>query len=318
MNLTQLHSFIRVAEMGSFSQAAVVLEIAQPALSRQVRLLEAELGVTLLQRTGRGVVLTEAGKRLFDHGVSILQDIERAREDVRGLRNEPSGRVVLGLPPSIALLVTTPLVDAFGQRLPKARLAIVEGLSTHVVEWIATGRVDIGLVHNPSAGASVEASPVVDEPLCLVSPSGAAAGGVAGPAGPALGPSGAPLPFRALAGVPLVVPEPSHAIRKLLEATAVSAGVRLRIGWEVSSVPCILDLVRHGYGHAVLTRSALITSGKPRAFTLRRLVEPDLTSTLCVAVSALRSPTPLVRQVDRMLRELLLERLGHRRHAGSR
>ena len=118
------------------------------------------------------------------------------------------------------------------------------------------------------------------------------------------------MPFARLGEFPLVVPEPNHAIRKLLEATAVAAGVRLQIAWEVSSVPSILDLVRAGHGHAVLARSAVIASGTPRAFTLRRLAQPDLGSTLCLAVSALQRPTPLVRQVDRMLRELLLARLA--------
>ena len=73
MNLKQLEYFVRVAELGSFSKAAMILNIAQPALSRQVRLLETDLHVNLLTRNGRGVVLTEVGQRLFDHSVGILQ-----------------------------------------------------------------------------------------------------------------------------------------------------------------------------------------------------------------------------------------------------
>ena len=77
MNLKQLEYFVRVAELGSFSKAALILNIAQPALSRQVRLLETDLHVTLLTRNGRGVVLTEPGQRLFDHSVGILQLVSR-------------------------------------------------------------------------------------------------------------------------------------------------------------------------------------------------------------------------------------------------
>src|SRR3990167_2941200 len=156
MNLVQLRYFVRVAEMGSFSKASIELDVAQPALSRQVRLLETDLRVTLLQRTGRGVLLTEAGKRLYEHAIGILQLVAHAREDLSANRDEATGRIVVGLPPSMGRMLTLPLVDAFKQHLPKARLAIVEGLSAHTVEGISTGRVDLGLVHNPDANPAIE------------------------------------------------------------------------------------------------------------------------------------------------------------------
>lgn len=297
MNLTQLRYFVRVAEMGSFSKAAIELDVAQPALSRQVRLLETDLRVTLLQRTGRGVLLTEAGKRLFDHAVSILQLVAHAREDISASRDEATGRIVIGLPPSMGRMLTLPLVDAFKQHLPKARLAIVEGLSAHIVEWISTGRVDLGLVHNPDANPAIETIHVLDEPLCLIS----AAKGPARKTGP--------LPFAELAKLPLVLPEPSHAIRKLLETQAALAGLKLNIAYEVSSVSAILELVRSGHGHAVLAPSAIAASGQAAAFRMRPLAEAVLTSTLCMAVSAHKPATPLLKQAMRMLRELVQARV---------
>jgi LysR family nitrogen assimilation transcriptional regulator len=138
-----------VAELGSFSRAARVLGVAQPALSRQVRLLETDLRETLLLRNGRGVALTDQGKRLFEHGVAILQQVVQAREDVGAGRDEPVGRVVVGLPPTIARQLTLPMIEAFGERLPRAQLAVVEGLSAHIAEWTTTGRVDLGVLYNP-------------------------------------------------------------------------------------------------------------------------------------------------------------------------
>jgi LysR family transcriptional regulator, nitrogen assimilation regulatory protein len=298
MNLTQLRTFVRVAEMGSFSKAAIELDTAQPALSRQVRLLETDLRVTLLQRTGRGVVLTEAGKRLFEHAVGILQLVARAREDLGSNRDEATGRIVVGLPPSMGRMLTLPLVDQFERSMPKARLAIVEGLSAHIVEWISTGRVDLGLIHNPDANPAIETLHVLDEPLCLVS---AAKGGKGEAAR-----KPAPLPFAELAKVPLVVPEHTHAIRKLLETQAALAGLKLNIAYEVSSVQSILELVRHGHGHAVLARSAVIASGQTGVFKVQPLAEAVLTSTLCMAVSSHKPATPLVKQAMRMLRELVV------------
>lgn len=294
MNLKQLEYFVHVAEMGSFSRAALILNVAQPALSRQVRLLETDLRVTLLMRNGRGVVLTEAGQRLFDHSVGILQLVSSVREDIEASRDEPAGRIVVGLPPSMGRMLTLPLVEGFRRTLPKARLAIVEGLSAHLAEWISTGRVDLGLLLNPEAHSALEITPVLDEPLGLVSPADRAAG------------KKETVTLADLIRYPLIVPERTHAIRKLLETQAALAGHKLQIALEVSSVQSILDLVRAGHGHAVLSPTALAASGQPGAFVLRPLTEPRLTSTLCLAVSAHKPATPLAKHVFRLLRELVL------------
>ena len=294
VNLKQLEYFVRVAELGSFSKAALILNIAQPALSRQVRLLETDLHVTLLTRNGRGVVLTEVGQRLFDHSIGILQLVARAAEDVAAARDEPAGRIVIGLPPSIGRRLTLPLVEGFRLHLPKARLAIVEGLSTHLTEWIATGRVDLGLIHNPEPNPAIEATPVLEEPLGLVSP---ATGRSA---------KATPLPMADLARFPLILPERTHAMRKLIETRAALLNLKLDIRLEISGVPAILDLVAAGHGHAVLTRTALASFAAPDAFILRPLVDPALTSTLFLAVSAHKPSTPLGRRSMRLLQDLVV------------
>ncbi len=130
MELKQLEYFRHVAELGSFTRAAAFLSVVQPALSRQVRQLESELGHTLFERNGRGVVLTDAGSRLLEHTRGILTQLGRARQELEDQRNGDSGHFALGLPPSLGRSVTVPLVKAFGQRLPNARLATVEGLSS--------------------------------------------------------------------------------------------------------------------------------------------------------------------------------------------
>ncbi|HTT10329.1 MAG TPA: LysR substrate-binding domain-containing protein [Burkholderiaceae bacterium] len=304
LNLRQLETFVKVAELGSFSKAALILSLAQPALSRQVRLLETELRQNLLLRTGRGVVLTEPGKRFYEHSVAILQMVAHAREDLVAARGEPTGHVVIGLPPSMGRMLTVPLVAGFRRELPKARLAIVEGFSTHITEWIATGRVDIGLVHNPEAQAAIETTPILEESLCLVSPTSAKR------ARGAKLQQGDTVRLADLARFPLAVPERSHAIRRLLETQAALAGIKLQIALEVSSVQSILDLVRAGVGHAVLWRTAVIAFGNPAAFKVRPLVDPVLTSTLCLAISAHKPATPLMTQALGMLRELVTAHAG--------
>lgn len=298
MNFKQLEYFVHVAELGSFSKASLVLDIAQPALSRQVRALETGLRETLLLRNGRGVVLTEAGQRLYEHGVNILQALAQAESDMGAARDTPVGRITIGLPPSVGRQLTLPLIDGFKRRLPLARLAIVEGLSSHIAEWISTGRVDLGLIYNPEAQAALEITPLIEESLCLVSPALAAdaTGGA---------PVRSALPLRDLPGLALIVPERGHAIRKLLETQAVLAGLKLQVAWEVSSIAAIIDLVCAGYGHAVLHASAVAASGRADQLQVRAVIEPRLNSVLCLAVSAHKRPSPLMRQAQRLLTELV-------------
>jgi LysR family transcriptional regulator, nitrogen assimilation regulatory protein len=219
VNLRQLESFVRVAELGSFSKAARVLDIAQPALSRQVRLLETDLRETLLLRNGRGVALTPSGRRLFEHGVQILQQVAQARADLGAQRDAPVGQVTIGLPPSIGRRLTQPLIEAFRAQMPQARVTIVEGLSAHIAEWIASGRADLGLIYNPEPSPALEITPLLREPLCLVQPR--QRGSKKAPP--------ATVALRDLAGVPLIVPERHQSLRRLLESQATLCGVPLAI-----------------------------------------------------------------------------------------
>jgi LysR family nitrogen assimilation transcriptional regulator len=294
MNLRQLESFVRVAELGSFSKAARVLDIAQPALSRQVRLLETDLRETLLLRNGRGVCLTPAGRRLFEHGVQILQQVTQAREDLGAQRDAPVGQVTIGLPPSIGRRLTKPLIEAFRTQLPRARVTLVEGLSSYIAEWIASGRADLGLLYNPDPSPALEITPLLREPLCLVQP--AVRGGKAGPVTVAL---------HELGAYPLILPERHQSLRRLLESQATLAGVALDIRCEVSSIPAIIDLVCARMGNAVLNASAVSASGQAAQLVVRRIVQPELPSVLCLAQSATKPPTPLTRQARQLLTDLV-------------
>jgi LysR family nitrogen assimilation transcriptional regulator len=293
MNLKQLEYFVSVAELGSFSKAARALDIAQPALSRQVRALETDLRESLLLRNGRGVSLTEAGQRLLEHGNALLQQVAQVREEMGAKRGEPVGRITIALPPSISRQLTLPLIDSFRRELPRARLTVVEGLSAHIAEWITTGRVDVGLLYNPQASPALEITPILEEALCLVMRSPKARSARAKPL-----PS---LPMHELPGYPLVVPERAHTFRRLLEEQATLAGVKLDIAWEVSSIPSIIDLVCAGYGHAVLAASAVAASGRADELMVRPLISPRLPIVLCLAVSSKKRLTPLGRETSARL-----------------
>lgn len=290
MNLRQIEYFIHVAELGSFSKAAVLLDIAQPALSRQVRALETELRETLLLRNGRGVTLTDAGRRLLEHGQGILQRVAEARDDLGARRDEPVGHIVVGLPPSLARRLTLPLIEMFSAELPKAKLAIIEGFSVHISEWLASGRVDLGLVYNPEPTPGIEITPVLEERLCLI--------------GMASGTRARSATLKDIARYPLVMPQRGHIFRKLMETHAALAGVKLNVAWEVSSVPAILDLVLGGHGYAALTDSAIRMHAQRDQLSVTPIRDPQITSTLCLAMSAQKRRTPLIDHTAKALAEL--------------
>lgn len=299
MNLQQIETFVCVAETGSFSKAAALLDIAQPALSRQVRALETQLRETLLIRTGRGVTLTDAGRRLLEHGHAIMQRVSLAKEDLNSHRDEPVGRIVVGLPPSLARCLTLPLIDTFSREMPKAKLAVAEGFSVNIAEWLTTGRMDLGLVYTPEPHSHIEVMPVAQEPLCLVGQAGKLQGM-------------ASVAFASLSRYPLIMPQRGQIFRKLMEAQATLSQVKLNVVWEVSSVPVILDLVRSGHGYAALTASALSQEGIDQQLSLVPIVEPQILSTLCLAQSAKRQATPLIKRTAEVLRRLSLQAIQTR------
>ncbi|OJU86519.1 MAG: LysR family transcriptional regulator [Burkholderiales bacterium 66-5] len=293
MDFKQLQYFVRVAELGSFTRAAQALDIAQPALSRQVRQLELELHQHLLQRNGRGVTLTEAGQMLLEHGHTILQQMARAQEDLGHARGALTGRVAVGLPPSLARRLTLPLIAAFRHELPQARLEIVEAFSTTIAEWLGSARMDLGLVYSPARHAQIEIEPVLQERLNLVGPEGSlpTAGGVA---------------FAELWRYPLVMPQRTQIFRKLMEAQAALSQIKLDVVWEVSSVPVILDLVRTGHGFAALTDSALYGQGTADGLVQAPIHSPHIVSTLCVVQPARQRATALVQHTAELLQRLSL------------
>ncbi len=286
MDLKQLEYFVRVAELGSFTRASAALNIAQPALSRQVRLLEVELRQTLLTRNGRGATPTEAGKLLLEHGRGILHQVQRAREELGRVRGSLAGRVAIGLPSSLARVLTVPLTRAFRLQMPDAALSIREGLSIGMQEALLAGQLDIAVLYNAQPSADMDISPLMEEELLLVQ---------ARPPGLPEDPPPAAISLREVAALPLVIPSRPNAIRMHVEAEMANIGCRPQVVLEIDGVAAILDLVADGVGCALLSRNAVASSTRPSAFTVRSIQQPTLRTKLALATSSLR-PTTLTQQ----------------------
>ena len=305
MDLKQLEYFVNVVDLGGFSRAARLLGVAQPAISRQVRSLETELRQSLLLRNGRGATPTEAGKRLLAHARSILQQVERARQEVDETKGAPVGHVVVGLPPTLARMLTAPVVREFRRRYPRATVSIVEGLSSTIQEWLRVGRTDIGLLYNPAPDAAVESRPLLEEELCLIglrAERRIAASGLRAERRVA-----ASVRLRDLPRYPLIIPSRPHAIRALVESRLASLGLRPKVALEIDAVAAILELVAEGHGFAILSPRALQGADAGRRLSARPIVQPALKIALAIAVSALRPTTPIQSAAAALIESLVPE-----------
>lgn len=290
MDLKHLESFVTLADNGSFSLAAAAFNVAQPSLSRQMALLEADLGQRLLVRTGRGVVLTPAGEALLAHARAMLESARRAREELRDMQTNPGGRVMVGMPPRVALGLSVPLVGAFREQFPKATITVVEGLSVSLRESLISGRLDLALLFDPLPAPQIKYEQLMHESLLLVAP------------------PGSHLPSRAsltsLANYPMVLPNPPNAIRRLVDMVLRPRGIELQVLAEVGAVQTVLALVLTGVGCTILPESALALSIDAMRLPRVPIGPPPLRNTLVLAVPLARPATRLTTETQRLLREL--------------
>jgi LysR family transcriptional regulator, nitrogen assimilation regulatory protein len=280
MDLKQLEYFLRVEECGSFSAAAAFLRVAQPSLSRQIRLLELELRHDLFIRHGRGVVLTEAGKRLAEHAQLILREVDLAREALERLNPGVAGQLALGMPSSLIGILGVPLLTEFRMRSPGVCVSITDGLSISLQEWLLAGRLDVALLYKPLPSSDINTIPVLEEELLLFS----RAKGVS---------ASEPITLAQVAKLPLILPRRPHEIRTLTEQQMASIGCKPNIALEVDSIPAILEFLAVGDHCAILPRYAVSIYSKKNAYSGRPIVDPGLCSKLVLATAAKRATNVL-------------------------
>ncbi|MGY1411022.1 MULTISPECIES: LysR family transcriptional regulator [unclassified Luteimonas] len=289
MDLRQITYFVQVAELGSFTRASLVLDVAQPALSRQVRLLEVELGQPLLLRTGRGVTPTEAGRLLLERGRGLLHQVDNLRDELARLGEGTRGRVALGMPPTLSKVLTVPLVRAAARHLPGVTLSISEGLSSATLEALGSGSLDVALVYEPVSWPGIASEPVYEEALLLVSRASAGA-------------QPDPIALSEVARRPLVIPRRPNTLRMLVESALARHGLAPTIAIEVDGVDAILGLVADGVGHALLSANAVRTAAEPGRFLARPIVSPTLSARILLATSAQRPTTQAQQSMITLLR----------------
>jgi DNA-binding transcriptional LysR family regulator len=254
MTLQQLTYFLTAAEHGSFSAAAQSLFMAQPSLSEQIRRLEAELGVALFARVGRGLALTEAGRLLRPHAERTVAAAEAAAESVREVRDLTGGTVAFGTFGSAHHYLLGGLVEDFRTRHPNVRVRAIGQNSAEVADAVRDAQLEAGLVILPIEDRGLEVQPVRREELFYMS---------ADPERVI-----APMTIERLAEAPLILYDARWAAedptRVQLRERAQTAGVRLEPLIEVEYMTAAFDLAARGVGDTV---------GLPSMLRARKLLQ---------------------------------------------
>lgn len=264
MTLQQLHYFLTAAEHGSFSEAARALHLAQPSVSEQVRQLEAELGVDLFSRVGRGVVLTEAGRAFRPAAERVMADLDGARDAVRDVRELTGGTIGFGMFGTASAYLVADLAADFRRRYPDVRLRLVGQNSSRVADAVREARLEAALVVLPVDDDGLDVRPVHREELVVVSrdPDHVRDG----------------MTMELLAELPLVLYDAAFGnddpTRRQLAERAQLAGVSLRPVIEVEDMEAALQLVARGMGDTVVARAVLRTMRGLRALHTAPFADP--------------------------------------------
>ena len=244
MNLRRLQYFVKIVDIGSLTQAADILHVAQPALSQQLATLEGEVRQQLLVRTKRGVTPTEAGRALYRHAQIILRQCEQARVDMLAASKGLTGAVSVGLAPGTAAAgLALPLLRAVSTRHPGILLYLNETYGTTLSELIMSGRMDLAVLYGgktPVHGLSFV--PLLREQLYIVGPE-------------TLGPPPADAPLRRLGDLPLYLARPYNVVRRMVDEAFGGAGMAPRVIAEVESASTITAVIAEGLGATIVPES---------------------------------------------------------------
>lgn len=300
MEMRQIRYFVTLAETASASKASVMLSVAQPAISRQIRLLEEELGVSLFHRTGRGMELTEAGRMLSTRAKTILSDLQTLEHDVRSMRGVAEGEVVFGVPPTESHILVPPLIRRLRERHKGVTLKIVEAFSGYVNEWLLTGRLDVALFYKVARTKHLVADELLRESLFLVGAKGVVTGD-------------GPVAIAELADRNFILPSRSHGLRVLIDQVAESLKVKIDVDLEVDALMTIKSLVEAGIGLTILPFPAVQREVENGLLSARQIRPDQLERTLVLATST-QHPLSLAsrivaRESVEVVRELVAKKM---------
>jgi LysR family nitrogen assimilation transcriptional regulator len=300
INLRQLAYFVKVVEAGNITAAAEQLNIAQPALGVQIRQLESELGIDLLVRHSRGVVPTDAGKLLFERARRILSEVEATEIEIKTLKSGQSDHVLLGMPPSLMLLLGPELLIEARDAMAGVSLSLVEERSVVLLDALDREQLNVSFAWNVSDRTDLERIALLEEDLLLVT-------------APQNAPPTETVSLAEALAHDLVIAGERGVIRNIVEAQARRLGLHLRLAFEVHSVSSMKALIGRGGAATIMPYSLAPKEFSSGELVGRRIDRPVITRTLYRVRPARRLPFSNEARIEDFLEGLtrrLLEAMG--------
>jgi LysR family nitrogen assimilation transcriptional regulator len=314
MDLRHLEYFVQIIEQGSLLKAARALGLAQPALSKRVASLEAELGTRLLHRTVQGVRPTDAGAQLYRHAQAILRQVGRLRAELDRSGEPLAGTVSMGMLTSLSPLFGPALLGELRGRHAGVRLHVVEMLSEESTQRVRRGELDMALITGDVPARDLNAQLLFEEDLFHV------AAGDAAPRGPgrARRGNGDTVRMVDLAGVPLVLPRQGGVLRELVQRPFAAQGIAIDVVAEFDSVHTMAATAISGVASTILPwsvlgslpRGTLDKGGGGGALSVRRIVEPSITRKVWLVTSPQLPPGPAARMLIAVLPQVVVRVLA--------
>lgn len=295
MDFKQLKAFLTVTEMGNVTRAAEVLHLVQPAVSRQIRLLEEDIGTPLFERGRQGMILTEAGRTLLDFARRSMLELERARSQISSTSGEVRGVVTVGLLPSTVEVISSKLVSAVRQHYPGIRIRLAMGYAGTLTKWLESGEVDTALLYGNDRSRDIDYTPLLEEPLWVVGPRNAKLR------------IDQPVPFKSLAGQTFVLPSATHGLRTLVDHACAVANIELTISAETNALSLQRSLVIGGHGMTILPPLAIADDLKHKTLSAAPLLAPELKRNIVMGLPTTRPIGKPVRCVVDLLVECVRE-----------
>jgi DNA-binding transcriptional LysR family regulator len=289
MDFKQLRAFLTVSDTGNVTRAAQLLNLVQPAVSRQLRLLEEDVGTELFDRERHGMVLTDAGKALLVYARRAMLELDRARAEIGGAVDGIGGLVTVGLLPSTCDLISSPLVTAVAANYPGIRMRIAMGYAGTLQQWLEAGDIDAALLYGVERIPNIDAQPLLEEALWVVGAPGANLR------------KHKPVGLASLAGKPMVLPSGPHGIRTLVDHACAVSNVELDIAVETNAMSIQKSLVVGGHGYTILPPVAFADELARKRVSAAPLCDPKLTRTIVLALPANRAVGQHVRRAAELL-----------------
>lgn len=271
MELRSLFYFVRIAELGSITRAAAHLRVAQPALTRQVQRLEEELGVALFTRVNRGVRLTEAGHKLHDSAIRILRDVERTGDEIRAHTAHPSGKVVLGITPTMCPVLAPELFTWIREHYPMVDLKVVHAGMTRLEEMLIDGRIDLALMSEISGSRLIVCTALAEEEMVLVTRAGGRPRGV--------------VSAQELRRTNLIM---GDGLRAAMDTLLAGTGIELKVQIELNDHETIRRMVQQGVGASILPHASVARECAAGLSEAHRLTANGIFRTLALGTAANR------------------------------